>query len=32
MDLIDLARDRESWRAVLNAERTCEFHKMLGIS
>ena len=32
MDWIDLAVDRDRWRAVVNAIMNLGFHKMLGIS
>ena len=32
MDWIDLAEDRDRWRAVVNGEWTFGFHKMRGIS
>jgi hypothetical protein len=32
MDLIDLAQDKNSWRALINAVRTFGFHKTRGIS
>jgi hypothetical protein len=32
MDWIDLAQDRDQWRAVVNTLMNCGFHKMLGSS
>jgi hypothetical protein len=32
MNLIDLAQDRDQWRALLNTVMNFEFHKMLGSS
>jgi hypothetical protein len=32
MDLIDLALDRDQWRALVNTVITFGFHKMLGSS
>jgi hypothetical protein len=32
MDWIDLAQDREKWRAAVHAIMNFGFHKMLGIS
>jgi hypothetical protein len=32
MDWIDLAQNRDQWRALVNTERNFGFHKMLGSS
>jgi hypothetical protein len=31
MDWINLAQDRERWRALVNEVMNCRFHKMRGI-
>jgi hypothetical protein len=32
MDWIDVAQDRDQWRALVNTVMNLRFHKMLGIS